>query len=226
MKAFACWSGGKESMLSLCRGRNSGIDISHLVNMVTEDGEHSRTHGLASEVLRLQAESMNIRLRQRKTSWEDYENQFKEVVTSLKEEGIEAGIFGDIDLQGHRDWVERVSGELGIEPVLPLWGEKRRQLMKEFLAIGCEAVVVATRADTMGEEWLGRRVDEAFLKDLGERGIDLCGEGGEYHTLVTRSPLFRKPLAIVAGKKRQRGDHWFLDIPRAELIDEGGNLGR
>lgn len=212
MKAFASFSGGKESTLSCYRATKSGINISYLVNMISEDGLYSRSHGISSEALRIQAESVGIPLIQRKTSWRDYEEGFKRVISEVKKEGIEAGVFGDIDLQEHRDWVERVCSEVGIKPILPLWDEDREQILKEFIEVGFKAVIVATKADFLGKEWLGRRIDEKFIKDLKTLDIDLCGEEGEYHTFVFDGPLFRKSVKIITGKKVLRDDHWFLEI--------------
>ena len=135
MKAFCCWSGGKDGCLSLHRALKN-YELAYLVNMIAEDGKHSRTHGISSNLLRLQAESIGMTIVQRKTTWENYEEEFKKILRELKDEGITAGIFGDIDLQEHRDWVERVCKETGITPVLPLWKEEREKLLKEFIQVG------------------------------------------------------------------------------------------
>ncbi|MFH1623834.1 MAG: hypothetical protein ABID54_01605, partial [Pseudomonadota bacterium] len=45
MKAFVSWSGGKESALSYYRAMKK-LEVTHLLNMVSEDGERSRRHGL------------------------------------------------------------------------------------------------------------------------------------------------------------------------------------
>ena len=48
--AFGSWSGGKDCCLACYRAITSGLKVSYLVNMVTEDGERSRSHGLAARV--------------------------------------------------------------------------------------------------------------------------------------------------------------------------------
>src|SRR3989339_720564 len=209
MKAFCCWSGGKDGCLSLHRALKN-YELAYLVNMIAEDGKHSRTHGISSNLLRLQAESIGMTIVQRKTTWENYEEEFKKILRELKDEGITAGIFGDIDLQEHRDWVERVCKETGITPVLPLWKEEREKLLKEFIQVGFKAIIVATNSKFLADEWLGKQIDEKFINDLKTLdNIDLCGEAGEYHTFVYDGPIFKKPLKITAGKKVFRDNHWF-----------------
>jgi len=187
--------------------------------MAMEGGSKSMTHGLSTEWLQLQSRAIGIPLVQRQTSWVDYESDFKEALLALKDEGITAGVFGDIDLDEHRQWVERVCSECGITPHLPLWGESQDSVLKEFIDAGFEAVVVATRADLLGEEWLGRKIDLEFLTDLAEnKRITPCGEAGEYHTFVIDGPLFEKKIRIVEAERVLRDSHWFLEIGKCELL--------
>jgi len=215
MKAFVSWSGGKETSLSCYRiMKKEDVKVACLLNMVSEDGRHSRSHGIRAELLKTQAEAMGIPLLQRKTTWKTYEEEFKKAVLDLKRQGIQAGIFGDIDLQEHRDWVERVCKEIEVEPILPLWKGKREDLLKEFIRAGFKAIVVATNADFLGREWLGRQINEEFIEDLkaSKIEVDLCGEKGEYHTFVYDGPIFKKSIDFGIGKKMLKDKHWFLNL--------------
>jgi uncharacterized protein (TIGR00290 family) len=167
----------------------------------------------------MQAEAMGIPLIQQQTRGADYETEFKSVLLALKGEGITAGVFGDIDLEEHRQWIERICSETGIRPYLPLWGEDQNKILRDFIGLGFEAVVVATRANSLGKEWLGRRLDLDFVTDLDKLGnVTPCGEAGEYHTLVINGPLFQKRMQIVEADKVLREGHWFLEIRKCELI--------
>lgn len=209
MKVFASWSGGKESALATYKAILQGYQVSYLVNFLSEDGKRSRSHGIKAEVLDLQSEAIGIPIVQVKTSWENYEENFKKVVTELKEKGIEGGVFGDMDLEEHREWIERVCAELGIKPLLPLWGIGPEELLADFWGLGLKAVTVATRLD---ESLLGRNLDKAFLAEIRKFGSHLCGESGEYHTFVTNGPIFKKLLKVTQGKREKRDDVWFLEI--------------
>jgi len=157
----------------------------------------------------LQAKAIGIPMIQVKTSWENYEENFKKIVMELKEKGIKGGVFGDMDLEEHRQWIERVCAELEIKPILPLWGIEPGELLAEFWGNGFKAIVVATRLE---QSLLGKNVDEALLLELQKFNSHPCGESGEYHTYVTDGPIFDKSLKVALGKQHKRNNVWFLEI--------------
>ena len=220
-KVFISWSGGKDSCLAAYQAKASGLEISYLLNMVTEDGERSWTHGLSAELLQKQAEAVGIPLVQKQTTLADYEARFKNVLLELKRQGVSGGVFGDIDIEEHREWVTRVCHAVEITPYLPLWGQRQELILRGFIKMGFEAVVVTARADLFGEEWLGRRVDRSFVQDLAKlketNNITLCGEAGEYHTFVVDGPLFRQKIGLVETSKVCRDGYWFLEITKSSL---------
>ncbi len=218
-RVFTSWSGGKDCCLALHRAKTGGMDIRYLANMVTEDGQRSCSHGISAAVIKKQAEALGIPIAQRPTTRDTYEAEFIKMLRDFKREGIEGGVFGDIDFSPHREWIERVCKGAGITPHLLLWQESQKKLMEEFIDAGFQAVVVAVKAELLGEEALGRTVDRKFLAYLAEldKGITPCGEAGEYHTLVIDGPLFQKRLEITESEKVTRGDHHFLEILKIKL---------
>ena len=115
------WSGGKDSCFALWKAISQGVYVSHLLNFINEDSEKALSHGLAPELVALQAQAMELPMLQTRVTWETYEAGFKAAVEELKLRGITGLVAGDIHLQEHRDWIERVCGEVGVEAVLPLW---------------------------------------------------------------------------------------------------------
>ncbi|MFC1860642.1 diphthine--ammonia ligase, partial [Chloroflexota bacterium] len=178
----------------------------------------SHSHGLSTALLDMQSQSLGVPLLQRRAAWEEYEAEFKKALLVLREKGITEGVFGDIDLDEHRQWVERVCCECGVTPHLPLWGDSQDSLLRDFINAGFKAVVVVTRADVLNEEWLGREVNVGFLADLTScKNVTPCGEAGEYHSLVIDGPLFTKGIMITEAEKVLRDDYWFLDIKKADF---------
>lgn len=213
-KAFVSWSGGKDSALACYNAiKNDGIEIAYLLNMLSENGTHSRSHHLSVSVLKAQVEAMGIPIMQKQATWGDYEEEFKKALAAFKKEDIQTGVFGDIDVQEHRDWVERVCRESDLDAILPLWQRTRESLMSEFTTSGFKAVIVAVKLECMGSKWLGRELDAQFVEDMKRLPqVDLCGENGEYHTFVYDGPIFKNPVNFITGKKHLRGNHCFLEI--------------
>ncbi len=225
-KVFTSWSGGKDCCLACYRAVVRGLKVHCLLNMVNQDGKRSYSHGLSPWVLEAQSQAIGIPLIQQQAIRENYEVQFKKVLLSLKEKGVSGGVFGDIDLDEHRRWIERVCVDVAVTPHLPLWGEEQGKLLSEFIDLGFTAVVVAAKADLFGREWLGQTVDREFLDHLevlkDTQKVTPCGEAGEYHTLVIDGPLFRKRLKILRSRMVLRQDRWFLSILEVGLGDKSG----
>ena len=225
-KAFVSWSGGKDCCQAAYLAMRQGIKVKYLLNTVTQDGTSSCSHGLAANWIKLQSEAIGIPVIQQKTMENTYESDFIDAILKLKKEGITVGVFGDIDFNPHREWIERVCEKAGIRPVLPLWQKDQSRIARDFIGSDFVSVVIATQADLLGEQWLGRQFDSAFLKELATYNKDIspCGEAGEFHTLVIDGPLFKKRLEFRETEKVKRDNHWFLDIKRCELIDKGSPL--
>ena len=222
-KAAASWSGGKDSCLACYKAISLGYEVTHLLNLVSRESRVVSYHGIRGRVIRRQAEAVGIPLLQYTVPADMslYEQRFKTAVSALRRRGVEAVVFGDIYLQEHRDWVERVCGELGVTPVLPLWGIKPEDVLIDFTEAGFESVIVCARADIFDEAWLGRLVDRRCVSGLvslcQKVGADVCGEHGEYHTLALNGPMFRRRLHVSQGAVAQRDGYRFLDLGRCFL---------
>ena len=211
-KSYCSWSGGKDCMLAFYRKKNEE-NIRHLLNMAQSDGQRSRSHGIKSKFLKLQAKALGVELFQGLATWDSYEQAYKNSLLSLKKQGISAGVFGDIDFMPHREWVERICKESEVRAVLPLWKAERRELFDEFLGVGFKAVVIAADNRYLDQTWLGRDLNQSFIDELSERkDVDLCGEKGEYHTFVYDGPGFKEPVEFKLGKKWLDDKYWRLEL--------------
>lgn len=209
---FLCsWSGGKDSCLAFHRAAEIGKPAA-LLMMFSEDGARSRSHGLRPELLRAQAAALGLPLHAGEAEWETYERVFRAHLAKAKGEGIATAVFGDIDLEPHRAWEEKVCGAEGLACCLPLWKEARRALLDEFLALGYRALLVAVKADRLDPALLGRGLDAAVIAEIEANGCDACGEEGEYHTAVVDGPRFRAPIRVRPGARELHSGYWFLDL--------------
>jgi uncharacterized protein (TIGR00290 family) len=209
------WSGGKDSALALIRARARGLNVVRLINFYDPVTDRVRFHATRSELIRAQARAIGIELRALGTPWERYEQTFTVLLADLKREGIAGVVFGDIHLADVRAWYEERVHAASLAHVEPIWGEAPASLVAEFVASGSRAVL--TCVDTrLGEEWLGRVIDERFVAEIGATGIDPAGENGEYHSFTFAGPLFTKPVPWRAGVVHREGKFAQLDLELAD----------
>ncbi|HET6331334.1 MAG TPA: diphthine--ammonia ligase [Holophagaceae bacterium] len=208
---LSSWSGGKDSCLAFHLAAQAGRPAA-LLTMFGGDGARSRSHGLRPELLQAQANALGLPLHTGRAGWEDYEAVFLEELSKLRGAGVATAVFGDIDLEPHREWEEKVCGASGIACCLPLWKEPRRALLEQFLGLGYRAIIVAAKEGRLDPSVLGRDLDAAAIAEIEAQGCDACGEEGEYHTLVVDGPLFRAPIRVKPGERSLHSGYWFLDL--------------
>lgn len=211
------WSGGKDSCMALYEALQQGCKVTHLVNFISNNDKRVRFHGTNASLITRQGAAMGMKVAQFETDWDGYEQDFKTAVRGLLPTGVGGMIFGDIYLDVHKEWVERVCGEIGIEAREPLWGRPTAELLDTFIELGFEAVIVGVNSKHMDEKWVGRFVDSSFRDYLHSNNIDPCGENGEYHTVVINGPLFARKLSLVTGGVISKNEYRLLDIKDVRL---------
>lgn len=220
-------------------GRRSPSAVSNLLSFVyNKDLSRMVPHEVAQEIIAMQAQAVNIPIVQKEVSWDTFEHHLKSTIHALKCTGIEGAVFGIVpphypldsseklreyrSLKAHKEWVNRVCGELGIEPIAPLWGRDPEEILTDFVEKDFEGIIVVVDSKLFGEEWLGRKIDHDFLREVrrlnSETGIHVGGSA--YHTLVTDGPLFKKSIRIIQSKKIYKNGYFVLDISKAELIEK------
>lgn len=182
-------------MLALIRARERGIDVRTMLTVCDESGVRNRSHGVPLALLQAQARALGLDFLAPSATWAQYEAAFVAVLQALRARGHDTMVFGDIDLEPHREWEEKVCARAALQPVLPLWGASRSEVAHEILARGISAVVVCTDSRYLDDSFCGRTYDARFLADLPQ-GVCPCGENGEFHTFVTASPVMRETLGV------------------------------
>jgi diphthine-ammonia ligase len=211
-RSICSWSGGKDSCFALLQAIQSGYEPTVLLNVLNEKGSISRSHGIPAAILRAQASAAGVPIHLISSSWEDYERRFTAALIKLKEEHkVSFAIFGDIDLQAHRDWEEKVCRNASLIAMLPLWQQNRKKLVLQMLEAGLQAMIVSCN-EAMGPGFLGELITPALITQLESMGIDACGENGEYHTLVLDCPLFKEGIHVHVEEKLQHGNYWFSQL--------------
>ena len=214
MKVVASWSGGKDSCFAYYKATKEGLDVVSLLTFMQSE-DVSNFHEIKTVLLDAQANSLDLPLSKRVTLPNMYEQQFKEALSEFKDKGVEGFVTGDIyEVAMHeKGWLERVCKEVGLTPIRPLWQVDTTQIFKDFINAGFKATVVRTKLEVLGEEWLGRELNQHFLEDILKLpNVDPCGEGGEYHTIVTDGPNFKKYINLLKTKTVSQKAYGYLDI--------------
>jgi uncharacterized protein (TIGR00290 family) len=212
MRCAVMWSGGKDSALAAHRARRDGLQIACLVNFYDEETGRVRFHATRTELIAAQADAVGVPLLQRGTTWPGFEAAFRETLDTLARGGIEGIVFGDIHLADVRAWYEVRVRAAGLAHIEPLWAERPRDLLAEFVASGGRAVVTCCESVKLDEAWLGRVIDDQFVRDIASIPIDPCGENGEYHSFAFAGPLFRRDVPHVLGERRSDARFAQLDV--------------
>lgn len=223
--AAVLWTGGKDSALALHEARRDGCRVRCLVTFAPPEPDFL-AHPLA--FMQLQAEALALP----HFLWpvrEPFHEGYEAGLRWLKEaKGIDTVITGDIaEVGGHPNWIRERSRPVGMRVITPLWGRDRSALLQRLLTLRFNVVFSCVNTRWLAADWVGRELDPSAIAGLGavhaRNGLDLCGEEGEYHTLVTDAPDFNRRLHLVASRVRERDDLAYLEIDRAELADKPYN---
>lgn len=210
--SLCSWSGGKDSCFALMQAMLQGYSPKVLLNVLNEEGKISRSHGIPSSILQAQADAAGLPIHLISSSWNEYEKHFTNALAALKEQyQLSYAVFGDIDLQPHRDWEEKVCTNAGLTAVLPIWKQERKTLVLQMLEAGIETMIVSCN-EIMGEQFIGQIITPPLVDELEAMGIDACGENGEYHTLVLDCPLFTERINVTVKNKLLHEKYWFSEL--------------
>jgi diphthine-ammonia ligase len=219
MKVVASWSGGKDSCYAYYLAKQQGHQVLTLFTMMMNE-DKSNFHMIPSGILDAQAKALGMILIKKTTSEATYEKDFKAVLSECKAQGAEGLVTGDIyEVAGHEEgWLARICREVGLKPVKPLWMGDTKQIYLDYLKTGFVATVVRTNK-TLSLDWLGRVLDRKFYDDILKLdGVDPCGEGGEYHTVIIDGPGFKSRIELLeTEKKRLDNGFGYLEIKKYKV---------
>ncbi|KAL6945751.1 hypothetical protein ACO0OE_002728 [Hanseniaspora uvarum] len=171
-----------------------GHDLLSKYNLVTSIPiEFHDIHEHTSEVTTLTYEA---------TSKTDEIEMLFNFLKSIKEKyDIEAVSVGAILSSYQRNRVEDVCNRLNLKVLSYLWQRDQNDLMREMCdfeektKMPFDAKIIKTAAIGLNAEDLGKSLSEVYPKMLKLNkmyDVHICGEGGEFETIVLDSPIFDK----------------------------------
>ena len=230
MKVVVLWSGGKECCLAYQKVIAQGHEVVYLLSYVYK--EPYIFHSFP--VMEVQSKALGIP--QLKVKIKKDEDVLATLTRLNKEEGIEGIVTGDIVGAGcaqiHQTYYDAMCEQVGMSLIIPIENPSKDtyDVLKEEISAGIKPIMNCINLDYIGEEWLGRVLDGASIKDLkalaDRQGIDVCGEDGRgFHTMVIDAPLFKNTIEIGRSKKKvikEKSKSWkstwlLMDIKEAFL---------
>jgi diphthine-ammonia ligase len=221
MKVAALWSGGKDSSLSCYKAINENkLDVAVIVTFIWE--KPSLAHPLS--VIHHQAEALQIPLHEANVK-EPYKEEYRKTILKLKQDhGIEAVVTGDISYVDdfHGNWIDDVCKGTGVEVIKPIWELDRASILSELMTQGFKPMFTCVKEPWFTKEWLGRMLDNQSIKELKEmhkkNNVDLCGENGEYHTMILDAPFFKKKITIPKYTIEKINEAYVLKPAQVSLV--------
>lgn len=218
--AAILWTGGKDSAMALYEAAQKGYHIHCLVTFAPQEPRFL-AHPL--ELIKMQARALGLP-HHVLTIRAPYEASYEAGLRRLKEEmAIDCVVTGDIAaVNGCPNWIRERSRPVGVAVHTPLWGRDRHTLLQQFVERGFKVRFSCVDTRWLDAGWVGRELNEAAIAELYALGtqseLDLCGEQGEYHTMVIDGPLFRQGIDILRYDTRTADGLAYMDIHALALI--------
>lgn len=115
-----------------------------------------------------------------------------------------------------RTRVENVCDRLGLVSLCYLWGRTQLELLAEMCVLRVDARLIKVAAAGLHEGHLGKlllQMQPHLTRISDMYDVHVCGEGGEYETLVFDMPLFVKRLQLKESRVvKELGDVAYLDL--------------
>jgi ABC transporter with metal-binding/Fe-S-binding domain ATP-binding protein len=219
MKLGLLFSGGKDSTFAGYLAKQNGHEISCLISIFSENPESYMFHTPSIEKTKKQSESMQIPIIIKKTKGKkeeelkDLEDAINEAKIKYKIQGIVTGALASV-YQASR--IQKICDKLKLECFNPLWQKDQVELLEGLINNNFEVIIVGVFAYPLTKDWLGRKIDSLFIKDIKnlqeKYKINPAGEGGEFESFVLNCPLFKKPLKITNKQISGEKNSWKMEI--------------
>jgi ABC transporter with metal-binding/Fe-S-binding domain ATP-binding protein len=220
MRLSVLFSGGKDSTYAMYLMEQQGHQVDTLVSVIPSEKDSWLFHTPNLNLLPLHAMAMQKRLL-RVPSQGSEEGDLQALHQALSGLDVDGVVTGAIASDYQWDRINGICENLGLRLFSPLWRKEQGMLLRDMVEAGIDAMVVAVSAEGLGNEWLGRTLDDDAIQRLEQlfasKGVNPSGEGGEYETLVIDSPMHDSCLEIVEVEREITRDGGRLTVKSARL---------
>jgi len=213
MKLACLFSGGKDSNFALFKA-SKNHEIKCLITMLSknEDSYMFQTPGV--NFAKVQAECLEIPIIEFETKGEKEKELFelKEAIEFVKKKyGIEGIVTGAIKSTYQSSRIQKICSELDLWCFNPLWQIDEEIYLRELLKNEFEIKIIAVASYPFDKRYLGKNINESLKENLLElknkHQISAIGEGGEFESFVTNSPMFKKKIKIIESESKMDSEN-------------------
>lgn len=207
-KFVTSFSGGKDCTLAMYLIKERGFIPDSIIITVKETD--SWTHGINLKMIEEYEKVLGLKVYPVFCRIDNYEEEFEKTLKRIKEESdVNICVFGDIDIEQHLNWNRTRCKNVGMECIMPLEKINREEAVERFIDSGFKAIIKKVNLNYLNESFLGRELNRETIEDIKRYAkeknieIDLCGENGEYHTVVFDGPIFNRKLEYSFGEIKE-----------------------
>ncbi|CUM68218.1 uncharacterized protein PRCAT00005939001 [Priceomyces carsonii] len=242
MKFVALISGGKDSFFNIYHCLSRGHELVALANLYprqadTDEIDSYMFQTVGHDIVELYEQCLNVPLYREQIKGTSSNQNLEYSVTQedeiedlyrllcrvkLEHPDIKGVSCGAILSHYQRTRVENVCGRLLLTSLSYLWQRDQLELLQEMCDNNLDARLIKVAAIGLEPDSLGKSLSEMLptLITLNSTyDVHICGEGGEFETIVLDAPYFKKRLELVDSQISQDGDVAYLKV-KAKVIDK------
>lgn len=113
--------------------------------------------------------------------------------------GFEAVCVGAIASSYQKSRVENVCKRMSLTMLAYLWDQDQDKLLQRMIDCNFDAILIKVACIGLTKNHIGKSIEamQEHLRYLHKKyDTNICGEGGEYETLVLDCPLYKRRLSI------------------------------
>eukprot|EP00929_Paragymnodinium_shiwhaense_P064744 TRINITY_DN32478_c0_g1_i1.p1 TRINITY_DN32478_c0_g1~~TRINITY_DN32478_c0_g1_i1.p1 ORF type:complete len:716 (-),score=138.93 TRINITY_DN32478_c0_g1_i1:409-2556(-) len=225
MKVLGLISGGKDSIWNLHYCAHFGHELVCVANLAPPEGvgemDSYMYQTVGSEMIHAIAAALDVPLIRRtihgkpksietQTYRPEDGDEVEDLLLLLQDAlkahpSVEAVSCGAILSNYQRLRVENVCQRLGLKVMAFMWMQEQPILLKQMISGHLDARIIKVASMGLETKHVGKSIldpaFETYIFKLGSQfGVHVCGEGGEYESLVVDSPLYKYAITIEASE--------------------------
>jgi len=201
MRVLALLSGGKDSVCAVETARQSGWDVVGALALRPAADDAWMFHTPNLGVVRGIAQCLDLPLAEvpvrqgADLELDDLEVALLKARDSLRLDGIVSGALAS---EYQKTRVDAIGHRLGIKTFAPLWHKEPVEYVRSLVSGGWQIHFSRCAAEGVPNSWAGQALDLPKIEAMRTHHArpHVAGEGGEYETLVTWAPGWRRRIVV------------------------------